>query len=80
MKTISHLVTLLIVCLTLAMPAAAGQSPSHDQDKRIVLLIDSSGSMKKTDPKSYRKPAAKLFVSLIGEEYKIAVLSFGDSR
>ncbi|MCX8069273.1 MAG: VWA domain-containing protein, partial [Thermodesulfovibrionales bacterium] len=47
--------------------------------KNIVLLMDSSGSMKKTDPKNYRKPAAKLFVSLIGEDTRIAVLSFGDT-
>lgn len=47
--------------------------------KNIVLLMDSSGSMKRTDPSNYRKPSAKLFVSLIGEDTKIAVLSFGDT-
>ncbi len=47
--------------------------------KNIVLLMDSSGSMKRTDPNSYRKPAAKLFTSLIGEDYRIAVVSFGDT-
>lgn len=44
----------------------------------IVLLIDSSGSMKKTDPHDYRKTAAKLFISLLGEHDRIGVISFGD--
>ncbi|HIJ60252.1 MAG TPA: VWA domain-containing protein [Nitrospirae bacterium] len=47
--------------------------------KNIVLLMDSSGSMRKTDPKNYRKVAAKLFTSLIGEDVKISILSFGDT-
>lgn len=45
----------------------------------IVLLMDSSGSMRKTDPQLYRKPAARLFISLLGEDDRIAVFSFGDS-
>ncbi len=45
----------------------------------VVLLMDSSGSMRRTDPKSYRKGAAKLFVSLLGEDDRIGVMSFGDS-
>ncbi len=47
--------------------------------KNIILLIDSSGSMKRTDPKNYRKPAAKLFVSLLGEDVRLSVVSFGDT-
>jgi len=45
----------------------------------VVLLIDSSGSMKRTDPKGYRKEAAKLFISLLGEDDHIGVMSFGDT-
>ncbi|MCL4457532.1 MAG: VWA domain-containing protein [Nitrospirae bacterium] len=45
----------------------------------IVILMDSSGSMKKTDPQSYRKPAARLFISLLGSEDNVGVVSFGDS-
>lgn len=44
----------------------------------IVMLMDSSGSMKRTDPKGYRKDAAKLFISLLGKDDKIGVMSFGD--
>lgn len=45
----------------------------------IIILMDSSGSMKKTDPQDYRQPAAKLFVSLLGESDRIGIISFGDS-
>jgi Mg-chelatase subunit ChlD len=45
----------------------------------VVLLMDSSGSMKRTDPKGYRKGAAKLFISLLGENDQIGVMSFGDT-
>ena len=30
----------------------------------VVLVMDSSGSMKHTDPRELRKPAAKLLISL----------------
>lgn len=52
-----------------------GGSEGYD----IVILMDCSGSMKKTDPKSYRKPAARLFISLLGEDDRIGIISFGDS-
>lgn len=54
------------------------QSPTGARGFDIVLLMDSSGSMKKTDPQNYRKPAARLFVSLMGESDRIGIISFGD--
>ncbi len=45
----------------------------------IVILMDSSGSMKRTDPNDYRKSAAKLLVSLLGQNDRISIISFGDS-
>lgn len=83
MKFFLRLIIIVIGCILIVLPAGANktnkeQTSTQTQSKRIVILMDSSGSMKKTDPHNYRKPAAKLFVSLIGEEYEIAVLSFGD--
>jgi len=57
----------------------ASQPRPADQGFDIVLLIDSSGSMKKTDPRDYRKEAARLFISLLGADDGIGVVSFGDS-
>jgi Mg-chelatase subunit ChlD len=54
-----------------AQPAATG----HD----IILLLDSSGSMKRTDPSNYRREAAKLFISLLSKDDRIGIISFGDS-
>jgi len=45
----------------------------------VVLLMDSSGSMKKTDPNFLRNPAAKLFISLLGDEDRVSVVSFSDN-
>lgn len=44
----------------------------------VVLIIDSSGSMKKTDPLSLRIPAAKLFISLLKRDDRIGIISFHD--
>ena len=44
-----------------------------------VLIMDSSGSMAKNDPKKLRVPAAKLFMSLLREEDRVGLISFSDS-
>lgn len=44
-----------------------------------VVILDSSGSMKKSDPHSLRKPAAKLFISLLNEEDRASIMSFSDN-
>ncbi|MBF0557657.1 MAG: VWA domain-containing protein [Nitrospirae bacterium] len=54
-------------------------APAEAKGSDIVLLIDSSGSMRKTDPHDSRKTSAKLFVSLLGSDDRVAVVSFGDS-
>ncbi len=45
--------------------------------KDIRILIDISGSMKKTDPKNLRRPAVKLFASLLPENIFSGVWTFG---
>ena len=45
----------------------------------IFFVLDSSGSMKKTDPEDFRKAAAQLMVALLGPEDRIGFISFGDS-
>jgi len=44
-----------------------------------VLLMDSSGSMKHTDPQDLRKPAAKLFISLLRDDDRVGVVTFSES-
>ena len=44
----------------------------------VILVMDSSGSMKKTDPMTLRIPAARLFLSLLGKHDRASVVSFSD--
>jgi len=67
----------LTTATTRSSPAPATSALPEGCD--VVLLMDSSGSMKRTDPKGYRKGAAKLFISLLGEDDRIGVMSFGDT-
>jgi hypothetical protein len=48
-------------------------------DIDVVLVMDSTGSMKKTDPQSLRMPAAKMFISLLGKNDRAGVIRFSDS-
>ena len=70
----------LLLCLWNAT-AHAGHTNNSDPNTGmdVVLLMDSSGSMKQTDPQSLRKPAAKLFLSLLGENDHASVVSFSDN-
>jgi len=54
-------------------------TPSYSAERNVdvVLLMDSSGSMKYTDPMTMRIPAAKMFVSLLGENDRVSVVTFG---
>jgi len=45
----------------------------------VALIIDSSGSMTTTDPTNLRKEAAKLFIDLVDDEDKIAIVDFDDN-
>jgi len=59
--------------LSISLPTAvAEEKPPLD----TVVIMDSSGSMKLTDPKQLRKPAAKLFISLLGNKDRLSVVSF----
>lgn len=60
-----------------AQPVQPAQPANESFD--ILLLMDSSGSMKKTDPRNYRIAAARLFISLLGKDDRVGIVSFGDA-
>ncbi|MDH5326326.1 MAG: VWA domain-containing protein [Gammaproteobacteria bacterium] len=64
----------LLLLALICMPVHAEKNPILD----VVLVMDSSGSMKKTDPRELRKSAAKLFISLLSEDDRVSVVSFSD--
>lgn len=45
----------------------------------VALVMDSSGSMKKTDPSGLSKAAARLFISLLMEKDRVGLVSFSDA-
>ena len=57
------------------LPAAAPAAPAGVD---AVLIVDSSGSMKETDPRRLRVPAAKMFLSLLGPQDRVGLISFSD--
>ncbi len=70
---------------TEASPAPINRSPREakpraiaEQGLDIVLVMDSSGSMKKNDPNDLRKPAANLLISLLGKDDRASIVSFSD--
>lgn len=65
-----------LVLLFIGLPFA---QVSAKEPVDAVIIMDSSGSMKKTDPNNLRKPAAKLFISLLGIEDRVSVMSFSDN-
>ena len=58
--------------------SALAQQPSHDS-VAVVLLMDSSGSMLKTDPHRLRVPAAKLLMALLSPADRVGLISFSDN-
>lgn len=66
----------ILLCGGGSLPAqAATEAAGVD----AVLVIDSSGSMKWTDPRRLRVPAAKLFLSLLGAHDRVGIVSFSDN-
>ena len=70
---------LLSVCLSLLGFTQSTRAQATSGGVDAVLVMDSSGSMAKNDPKKLRVPAAKLFMSLLGEKDRIGLVSFSDN-
>ncbi len=70
---------LINISFIFALILSLSYRPVHAEEKLpldTVVIMDSSGSMKQTDPKQLRKPAAKLFISLLDTEDRLSVVSF----
>lgn len=73
------LIIMLLISAWATLPAMAAEAEDNNaKGINIVLLMDSSGSMKLTDPDKLRKPAAKLLISLLGENDRASIVSFSD--
>jgi hypothetical protein len=61
------------------MAGASLAAPPATAGIDVLLVMDSSGSMKKTDPGRRRVAAAKLFIALLGKDDRAGVISFSDA-
>lgn len=66
----------VLACVLFFAPRASHAAGNSGID--VVLVMDSSGSMKKTDPLFLRIPAAKMFISLLDADDRAALISFSD--
>ncbi len=68
----------VVLFLFVFMPATV-IAQSQNNRSSVVLTLDTSGSMKKNDPGNLRIEAAALFVRLLKEDYKVALVTFDQS-
>lgn len=66
-------ILILIVCVLVTTPAWSALNQIHD----VRVLIDISGSMKKSDPQNLRIPATRLITGLMPEGSRCGVWTFG---
>src|SRR5918999_2880282 len=67
----------MIMLLLLSLPVSA-QEPPDSSHLEVVLVIDDSGSMKQNDPTDLRLVAARLLITLLGVEDRVAVIRFAN--
>jgi hypothetical protein len=77
LRTICKFIIFIFISSTIILtPQFVRSQDARNMD--VVLVIDSSGSMQKTDPLSLRVPAAKLFISLLAGSDRAGIVSFSD--
>jgi len=76
--TALHVMCTLLFTTIMSICAIAEENAHSSPPMDVVLIMDSSGSMKNTDPDQLRKPAAKLFISLLSPTDRSSVVSFSD--
>ncbi len=67
-----------LLFISLILASLCGQVFAEDQGMDIVLVLDTSGSMKQNDPNELRVQAAKLFVSLLSRKDNVSLVGFSN--
>jgi uncharacterized protein (TIGR03503 family) len=83
MRHLIHLLTLIHLVIVPGLLLFAAVTLADDLAKPLPadvrVIIDISGSMKKTDPENLRKPAVDLIVRLLPDNSKAGLWTFGQS-
>lgn len=70
-------ITLFFICFmiqALPLEKVMASKPSNN----IILLIDNSGSMRKTDPNKLSVVAASILIDTMAEDTNLSIIAFGD--
>lgn len=73
------LVRILMSCLLWVAALASADELAKPLPADVRVIIDISGSMKKTDPENLRKPAVDLIVRLLPDNSKAGLWTFGQA-
>lgn len=68
----------MVIILSLSNFGTMKMTFGQDENERLAvsLIIDTSGSMKSTDPDSMRETASRIFIDLLSAEDSLGILSF----
>lgn len=72
-------VSILLFFFVLSVGNALAEELAKPLPADVRVIIDISGSMKKTDPQNLRKPAVDLIVRLLPDKSKAGIWTFGQS-
>lgn len=72
-------ISILLFFFVLSVGNALAEELAKPLPADVRVIIDISGSMKKTDPQNLRKPAVDLIVRLLPDKSKAGIWTFGQS-
>ncbi|HAY22654.1 MAG TPA: hypothetical protein DCY27_10920, partial [Desulfobacterales bacterium] len=68
---------IIVLPLWLLLSSSAwGSAPAHNF---VVILLDASGSMKRSDPHFWRRDATNLLINLLRDGDRVVMAEFGDN-
>jgi hypothetical protein len=79
-RRIGFLLLVFSLATVVLFPPLGAVAQVRSEDIDVVLVIDSSGSMKDNDPEDIRISAAKLFVDLAEHNDRVAVVNMSDAE
>jgi len=75
-KLLMKIIFYLVVISLFFSQSNVSYAQSIEGPLYLIILIDASGSMKKTDPEGIRKLAAQAVVSLLSEQDRVSIIEF----
>lgn len=74
------LISMIFSNIPMITAASDASNPKLQETLAVTLVIDNSGSMKKTDPEHLRQTAANIFIDLLTPEDYISVITFNTKQ